>query len=44
MARIDWTQLPAPPGMTTLRDFPRREAIAAVEWIAQLSDVSRSAS
>jgi hypothetical protein len=23
--------------MTTLRDFQRREAIAAVEWIAQLS-------
>jgi aminoglycoside phosphotransferase (APT) family kinase protein len=30
-------RLPAPPGMTTLRDFQRREAIAAVEWIAQLS-------
>lgn len=29
-------RLPAPPGMTTLRDFQRREAIAAVDWIAQL--------
>lgn len=27
-------RLPAPEGMTTLRDFQRREAIAAVEWIA----------
>lgn len=30
-------RLPAPEGMTTLRDFQRREAIAAAEWIAQLS-------
>lgn len=30
-------RLPAPEGMTTLRDFQRREAIAAVEWIAQVS-------
>lgn len=30
---------PAPPGMTTLRDFQRREAIAAVEWIARLSTI-----
>ncbi|MHC9046657.1 phosphotransferase family protein [Microbacterium saperdae] len=35
-------RLPAPPGMTTLRDFQRREAIAAVEWIAQLSGASAS--
>lgn len=28
---------PAPPGMTTLRDFQRREALAAVDWIAQMS-------
>lgn len=27
---------PAPPGMTTLRDFQRREALAAVDWIAQM--------
>lgn len=30
-------RLPAPEGMTTLRDFQRREAIAATEWIAQLT-------
>lgn len=30
-------RLPAPEGMTTLRDFQRREAITAVEWIAQVS-------
>lgn len=30
-------RFPAPEGMTTLRDFQRREAIAAIEWIAQLS-------
>lgn len=30
-------RLPAPPGMTTLRDFQRREAITCVEWIAELS-------
>lgn len=29
-------RLPAPPGMTTLRDFQRREAIAATAWIAEL--------
>lgn len=28
---------PAPEGMATLRDFQRREAIAATDWIAQLS-------
>ncbi|WP_144873779.1 phosphotransferase [Microbacterium sp. 1.5R] len=28
---------PAPPGMTTLRDFQRREALAAVTWIEHLS-------
>ncbi|PCE15978.1 hypothetical protein AUC47_10730 [Microbacterium sp. SZ1] len=27
---------PAPPGMTTLREFQRREALAAVDWIAQM--------
>lgn len=31
-------RLPAPAGMPALRDFQRREAIAAVEWIAQVSD------
>lgn len=31
-------RLPAPPGMTTLRDFQRREAITAVDWIAQRSN------
>ena len=30
-------RLPAPDGMTTLRDFQRREALAAVEWVAQLA-------
>jgi aminoglycoside phosphotransferase (APT) family kinase protein len=30
-------RLPAPEGMTTLRDFQRREAIAATDWTAQLS-------
>ena len=29
---------PAPPGMATLRDFQRREAIASVTWIAQMSE------
>ncbi|MFJ4174601.1 phosphotransferase [Microbacterium sp. NPDC089696] len=29
---------PAPPGMTTLRDFQRREALASVAWIAQMSE------
>ncbi|WP_336502735.1 phosphotransferase [Microbacterium paraoxydans] len=29
-------RLPAPPGMTTLRDFQRREAITATDWIAEL--------
>lgn len=29
-------RLPAPAGMTTLRDFQRREAIAATDWIAEL--------
>lgn len=33
---------PAPPGMTTLRDFQRREALAAVDWIAQMSLVDGS--
>lgn len=31
-------RLPAPQGMTTIRDFQRREAIAAVEWLAQIAD------
>lgn len=29
---------PAPPGMTTLRDFQRREALATVAWVAQMSE------
>lgn len=28
---------PAPPGMTTLREFQRREAITSVEWITRLA-------
>lgn len=28
--------LPAPDGMTTLRDFQRREAVIATDWIAEL--------
>lgn len=31
-------RLPAPEGMTTLRDFQRREALAAVDWIEQIVD------
>lgn len=30
-------RLPAPDGMTTLRDFQRREALTAVDWLTQLS-------
>lgn len=30
---------PAPPGMTTLREFQRREALACVAWIAQMTEV-----
>lgn len=29
-------RLPAPDGMTTLRDFQRREAVIATDWIAEL--------
>lgn len=29
---------PAPAGMTTIRDFQRREALAAVAWVAEMSE------
>lgn len=29
-------RLPAPPGMTTVRAFQRSEAVAAVEWVAEM--------
>lgn len=35
---FETSRLPAPEGMATLRDFQRREALTAVDWLARLAE------